>query len=219
MRRNSRSRLTRHQAPRFVGVTLFDRLARTVCDAECLPRKELYEAWEVAKRVRRRQRGGVVVDYAGGHGLLAFAMLLLDDSSPSAVVVDMRRPASFERLRAGLEQEWPRLAGRVTYAEQKLQGFVPPPGALLLGVHACGVLTDRVLDQAIGGSHRVAVMPCCHSLERCDVGGLAGWLPGPVAVDATRVARLRQAGFAVHTMTIPADITPENRLLIGSPRA
>ncbi len=85
---SAKSRLTRHDLKRFPGNSLFDRLARAVCEAGCLPRKELYEAWEVARRVRRLFRGGRVVDVAGGHGLLAQAMLLPDDSSPDAYVVE-----------------------------------------------------------------------------------------------------------------------------------
>ena len=65
-----------------------------MCEAGCLPRKELYKAWEVARRARRLFRGGRVVDVAGGHGLLAAIMLLLDDSSPRAIVVDPVVPAS-----------------------------------------------------------------------------------------------------------------------------
>ncbi len=79
---SSRARLTHHDVGRFAGATLFDRLGRAVCAAECLPRKELYEAWEVARRARRLFRGGRVLD-VGGHGLLALIMLLLDDSSPA----------------------------------------------------------------------------------------------------------------------------------------
>ena len=50
---SSRARLNSHDLPRFQGPTLFDHVARVVCEASCLPRKELYEAWEVAKRTRR----------------------------------------------------------------------------------------------------------------------------------------------------------------------
>ena len=64
----SRGRLTAYDLDRFPGQTLFDRLGRAVCNAGCLPRKELYEAWEVARRVRRRFRGGRVIDLACGHG-------------------------------------------------------------------------------------------------------------------------------------------------------
>src|SRR5215813_11808063 len=113
--RSSTARLTDRDLGRFPSGTLFDRLARAVCHAGCLPRKELYEAWEMAKRVRRLFRGGRVVDLGAGHGLLAHAMLLLDDSSPSAVVVDKVLPPSAGKLHDTLVQTWPRLAGRVEF--------------------------------------------------------------------------------------------------------
>src|SRR6266850_8356292 len=99
---SSRARLTDRDLDldRFPGTTLFHRLARATCHAGCLPRKELYEAWEMARRVRPLFRGGRVVDLGGGHGLLAQAMLLLDDSSPSALVVDKAIPASSPKLHA-----------------------------------------------------------------------------------------------------------------------
>jgi hypothetical protein len=39
-----------------------------------------------------------------------------------------------------------------------------------------------------------------------------------LAVDATRVARLRAAGYDVFTQSIPEAITPKNRLLLAAPR-
>ena len=62
---SSKDRLTDHDLGRFPDDTLFHRLARVVCHAGCLPRKELFEAWETAKRVRRVCRGGRVVDLGG----------------------------------------------------------------------------------------------------------------------------------------------------------
>src|SRR5438874_12138562 len=100
---SSRGRLTPRDCARFPGDTLFDRLARAVCEASCLPRKELYESWEVARRTRRHFRGGRVVDLAAGHGLLAYVMLLLDDSSAHAVCVDVRIPASAAQLAQAIE--------------------------------------------------------------------------------------------------------------------
>src|SRR3954470_10955443 len=111
----SKNRLTEHDLGRFAGDTLFDRIARTVCRAGCLPRKELYEAWEVARRVRRVFRGGRVVDLAGGHGLLAHIMLILDDSSPDAVVVDKMIPRSATTLHGCMVDAWPRLSGRIAF--------------------------------------------------------------------------------------------------------
>src|SRR5262247_1354707 len=105
----SKARLTDRDLGRFPDDTLFHRLARAVCHAGCLPRKELFEAWETARRVRRICRGGRVVDLGGGHGLLAHAMLLLDESSPGAIVVDTTVPSSSARLRSALAMVWPRL--------------------------------------------------------------------------------------------------------------
>src|SRR3984893_11444730 len=104
---SSRGRLTDRDLGRFSGETLFDRVARAVCHAGCLPRKELYESWEVARRVRRHFRGGRVIDLGAGHGLLAQVMLVLDDSSPSALVVDKTLPVSSAKLHEALRQAWP----------------------------------------------------------------------------------------------------------------
>src|ERR1700731_2251455 len=103
---SGRGRLTDRDVDRFRGETLFHRVARATCQAGCLPRKELYEAWEMARRVRRRFRGGRVVDLGGGHGLLAHVMLLLDDSSPRAVVVDKALPPSSATLHDALVHVW-----------------------------------------------------------------------------------------------------------------
>lgn len=217
MDRSSRNRLTERLLPQFSGESLFDRLARTVCRAGCLPRKELYEAWEVARRVRRRFRGGRVVDLACGHGLLAYILLLLDDSSPLAVAVDRRVPEQAAKLAACLTESWPRLAGRVDFVEGDLEQVTLQQDDLVVSVHACGGLTDIVLERAVVAGARVAVLPCCHDLDAGDSGGLQGWLDGPLAQDVLRAARLRERGYCVFTQQIPADITPKNRLLLGEP--
>src|SRR5438105_43079 len=147
---SSRGRLSDRDLDRFPGGTLFHRIARAVCEAGCLPRKELYEAWEMARRVRRLFRGGRVVDLGGGHGLLAQILLLLDDSSPSALVIDKALPASAAKVHAALVAVWPRLAGRVEFLAQPMQELSTGAGRLqssdlIVSSHACGRLSDVVL--------------------------------------------------------------------------
>ncbi|HOI15736.1 MAG TPA: methyltransferase [Geobacteraceae bacterium] len=215
--RSSRNRLTERLLPRFAGDALFDAIARAVCRAGCLPRKELYEAWEVARRVRRRFRGGRVVDLACGHGLLAIILLLLDDSSPEALAVDRRMPESAGTLAGSLTDAWPRLKGRVHFVESDLEEVKLRRDDLIVSVHACGGLTDLVIDRASAAGARLALLPCCHDLAGADLGGLEGWLDGPLAMDVARVARLRSRGYRVVTQLIPEDITPQNRLLLAEP--
>jgi Methyltransferase domain len=214
---SSRSRLSSHDLARFPGDTLFERVARSLCAAECVPRKELFEAWEVARRARRRFRGGRVLDLACGHALVAQLMLLIDDSSPDALAVDSKLPPSAFRVADCLSREWPRLAGRVQLREARLEDVQAEAGDVLVSCHACGTLTDDVIEKALGVRAKVVVLPCCQSTGKCDLGGLAGWLDAALAIDVTRAARLRAAGYHVHTQTIPAAITPKNRLLLAEP--
>jgi Methyltransferase domain len=215
--KSSRARLTRHDLPRFPGQSLFDRLARAVCEAGCLPRKELFEAWEMARRVRRHLRGRRVVDIAGGHGLLAHALLLLDDSSPSAVVVDPDVPASATKVCEAIVAVWPRLAGRVTFLAQDLEHLPLSPRDLVVSSHACGALTDRVLERAAAVRAPVAVLPCCHNPAVSETGGLDAWLDAALAIDVKRAQRLQSLGYQTWLLTIPDEITPQNRLLVGAP--
>ena len=188
-----------------------------MCHAGCLPRKELYEAWEMARRVRRVFRGGRIVDLAAGHGLLAHVLLILDNSSPQALSVDTTRPPSSGRLHEVLVDAWPRLAGRVVFDEGPLESVALSEDDLVVSAHACGALADLVLERASAVRARVAVLPCCHDLTINDSGSLSGWVDGPLAVDVMRAVRLEQRGYRVRTQTIPAEITPKNRLLLGEP--
>jgi hypothetical protein len=214
---SSRVKLTPRSAQHFPSDSLFDRIGRTVCHADCLPRKELYESWELARRARRRFRGGRIVDLACGHGLVAHLMLLLDDTSPSALAVDSRLPPSAAKIAAALTAEWPRLAGRVTLESGDIANVVVGPGDIVVSAHACGALTDDVLTSAIAARARVVVLPCCHEKATCDHGGVGGWVDAPLAIDMTRAARLRASGYAIYTHLIPETITPKNRLLMAEP--
>lgn len=214
---SSRSRLSSHDLHRFADDTLFCRIARALCEANCVPRKELYEAWEVARRARRRFRGGRVVDLACGHGLVAHLMLLLDETSPAALAVDAKLPPSASRVNDCLSRAWPRLRGRVELREAALGSVPLEAGDVIVSCHACGSLTDEVLERALSARAKVAVLPCCQATGKSDLGGLAGWLDPALAIDVTRAAKLRAAGYWVHTQTIPAQITPKNRLLLAAP--
>jgi hypothetical protein len=214
---SSRGRLTDRDLDRFPGETLLNRLGRAVCHAGCLPRKELYEAWETARRVRRLCRGGRIVDLAAGHGLLAHLMLILDDTSPCALAVDTVVPPSFVTLHRALVDAWPRLGDRVECVAAPLDAVDILPEDIVVSIHACGALTDLVLERAATARARVAVVPCCHDASTADAGALPGWIDDALAIDVVRAHRLADQRYRIWTQRIPPEITPKNRLLIGLP--
>lgn len=212
-----KSRLNRRHLQHFEGDSLFARIGRAVCEAECLPRKELYESWEVARRVRRRLRGVRVVDLAAGHGLVGIFLVLLNDVFSNAVCVDRNFPSSAARLREVFERRWPRLHGRIQQVEGPLESVDLRASDVVVSAHACGALTDEVLALAVRARASVAVLPCCHEARTCDTSGLDGWMDTSLAVDVVRATRLQAAGYRVFTQRIEETITPKNRLLIGRP--
>jgi hypothetical protein len=171
----------------------------------------------MARRVRRLFRGGRVLDLGGGHGLLAQIMLLLDDSSPTALVIDQTLPASAGKLHEVLVGAWPRLSGRIAFVASAIGDVDIADTDVVVSSHACGALTDQVLELAAAARARVAVLPCCHDLDSGDAGGLSGWVDGSLAIDLMRAMRLSQHGYRIWTQAIPAGITPKNRLLLGAP--
>jgi hypothetical protein len=217
MKLSSKNRLMPMHRELFPEDTLFHRIARAVCRAGVLPRKELYEAWETARRVRRRFRGGRVVDLACGHGLLAQIMLILDRTSPLALAVDTHIPRSAGILLAAMSETWPFLGERLCFEARDLGEIDLLSGDVVVSAHACGCLTDMILARAVEARARVAVLPCCHDLETCDAAGLGHWMAPDLAVDAVRAVKLRGAGYEIYTAAIPAAVTPKNRLLMGAP--
>jgi hypothetical protein len=144
-------------------------------------------------------------------------MMILDDTSATALGVDRRLPPSAARLSRALRDAWPRLEGRITLEEGALEDVALAPGDLVVSTHACGALTDLVLSRAAAARARVVVLPCCHDARTCDAGDLGGWVDPDLAIDVTRARHLASHGYAVHTQLVPAAITPKNRLLLGEP--
>ena len=232
----SRTKLRHRDADSFADAQppLFGEVARAVCTAGVLPRKELYEAWEVATRIDAAFENHTrVADLAAGHGLLAWMLLLLarQRGLPRTVVcVDVRMPASVDAISAAMVDRWPELGDGSSfhYVEGGINEVVAGPETLLTAVHACGPLSDLVLERAAAANSAAAVVPCCHSLRKQPMPNLPGLtrealaaaadLVGPsAAIDAFRAEVLRKRGYHVELAHIPVEISPYNRLLLCHP--
>jgi hypothetical protein len=110
------------------------------------------------------------------------------------------------------------LAGRVTYTHARLVDVELQSADVVVSNHACGALTDRVLEAAAAAGARVAVLPCCHDGHTPAARILSGWLDGALALDTWRAFDLQARGYDVWTQAIPAEITPKHRLLMAKVR-
>lgn len=211
---HSRSRTGTTARPLFSGDRLNEKLARALIDARVLPFKELLESFEVFEHIRRRVRGPTVVDLCCGHGLVGMLYGIHHRDVQAVHLVDRTRPPSVDAILAALAPVVPWLPPKVRFSEADIHAVEIREDAVLLGVHACGVATDAVLDRAIAGGHAVGVLPCCHPKRSLPGPATLGAALGvPLATDVHRTYRLDAAGYRTRWTQLPAAITPMNRVI------
>jgi hypothetical protein len=240
---------------------LFDEFATVVCNAGVVARKEVFETWASALyihysflstddandssnsgRITRR-----IVDVAAGHGLLAWALLLLSDEEErnnikknqqeqhplTVFCLDVQMPPSAELIHEAMIQQWPHLYDRFDYVEARLEQLVPHQSCLLASVHACGILSDMLISTAAEHQIPIALVPCCHSRKRKlleesaspfakreydEILNAKESLPNLAdLLDNARMTALENAGCDVTELFIPDLFTGKNRLILGSP--
>ena len=92
------------------------------------------------------------------------------------------------------------------------------PGTTVVAAHACGKLSDRCIDVAIGLRGSVAVMPCCYHVKHAEGPDvLTAKLGFRTAIDVHRTYRLHAAGYHVRWGAISEAITPMNRIIVATP--
>ena len=116
---------------------------------------------------------------------------------------------------AAVDVHLPHLRGRVRFVNAPLQGVDIAADDIVVSAHACGPLSDDVISKGADHHARLAVLPCCHQYRRrADLAGL----PDPaLAMDIERAVLLRARGYRVWTPSIPVEVSPKNRLLLGAP--
>lgn len=215
---NSRQRLPGLLLDCFPGDRPQDRLARALIERRAVNLKELLESFEFHHRVRRRLRGPVMADLFCGHGLTGVLFAAAERSVERVLLLDHRRPDSFDSILEAAASTAPWVLDKVEYREHPIDidTVTVPAEAALLAVHACGHRTDTAIQIASRGGHPLAAMPCCYRTSRpLGPSGLRETLGRPLAVDIDRTYRLEAAGLHVDWEHLPDAITPMNRILVA----
>jgi len=183
-----------------------------------------------------------IKDIAAGHGLLAFALLILDDDERkrggedtplTAFCLDVKMPKSAELIQLSMFQKFPHLEKQFDYVEGRLEQLIPHDSCLLVGVHACGTLSDVLVSIAAEHGVSLALVPCCHSrkakvLRECAshfatqeyeaILNTKGTIPDLAdRLDRARIVALKNSGMVVKEAMIPNIFTDKNRLIMATP--
>lgn len=182
-----------------------------------------------------------VYDLCSGHGLTGMLFVACNPpketiGSPliQTMLVDQTEPPSHQILRTMLAEVCPWLSkgASVRFAAESLDSFEEAtaqdePGihittavTLAISTHACGSLTDQVLQFAVQqGACGIAVMPCCYTgTDKGAPYGVKRALGVSWAADIRRSFFLTEHGYHSDFATIPSEITPMNRILVGEKR-
>ncbi|MBT6773872.1 methyltransferase [Candidatus Woesearchaeota archaeon] len=97
--------------------------------------------------------------------------------------------------------------------------------SLVLSLHACGNLTDKVIELALQSQSDFAVMSCCHGdkqyfspREIPDVN-LVDKLGRDHYADLLRLNYVSEIGYTAGIFEISEDITPKNRIIWGKKKS
>lgn len=221
LRQVSRHKLTAQDAVDYAGDSLFCQFARVVCEIDGLvPRKELHEAWEAAVLIHNSCPHVIkVADLASGNGLLSWALLVLDtevSGKRSVLCIDKVQPPSFVRIANAMTRKWPTMRHRHRYVVGSIDDphLKSQPDVLLVCLHGCGTLSDKVLELALSVGAPLALVPCCHTTKdwaRWEPGGIRPFRRTPSATLHPKVVHSRRLPSSLaHAVTQEgeADVSP-----------
>lgn len=221
-----RGRFDRRALEFFEGDGFPEKIARAIIRREAIVAKELFESFEFFQRVRRSVRRKIIIDVSAGHGLTGLVFAAMEREVEHVYLVDPHRPKSSHDLAEAIFECAPWAEKKVTWIEKKIQRVrddIPvdasPEDIGIIGVHACGILTDHAIDLALDLRAPIAVLPCCYAQTAASApAALTDWLGAEITTDIHRTYRMEEAGYDVVWSAIPRVITPKNRIMIGRPR-
>ena len=181
----------------------------------------------------------IVQDLCCGHGLTGMLFSACNpqrsSKSPKVTValVDRFEPPSHRQLRETIAEVCPWVRGEdvIRYVPSTLDAYFQESesnkvndgstcASVMISTHACGSLTDDVLQYAIDSeSAAIAVMPCCYTgTAKGTPYGIRRALGVSMAADVRRSFFLQEYGYHVDWATIPIEVTPMNRIIVAERR-
>lgn len=191
------------------------------CKNRVISRKEFYESLFVLRALYPYlQRHSVVYELVAGHGLFSLLAALLIPGPRRFVLLDRHMPDSHEKMKELISTRFPFVKCRVRYELKSIETVKQLAGpGFIVGIHACGRITDTIIGLAIRSNLSAAVMPCCidkrESETLLNLDSDQAFPDLKAASYEKRKVMLAGSGRFVSELTIPERLTPYNRILVG----
>jgi len=202
----------------FDDGTLQSKFLKRLGEEQFLPIKEVLECFEYFARIRKRVRASEVCDLCCGHGLLGILFAMFEKSVERVYLVDKTEPPSRQKLISITKEVAPWTAEKLHNKAVKIstESEWLNKGMAVVSAHACGKLTDLCIDIALKAEGNLAILPCCYPKKACQAPqALQLNLGFETAFDVDRTYRLESNGYQVRWDSIPAAISPMNRIITG----
>ena len=182
------------------------------------------------------QRTITIQDLCSGHGLTGMLFLActppgrIPNTSVRIELVDKVEPKSHSILRDCISEICPWVSeDTVSFVSTPLNDYTDKASnkkihgneaTIVISTHACGSLTDKVLEYSINSeAASLAVMPCCYT--GTDEGapyGVRRMLGVGLSADVRRSFYLQENNYHADFGAIPRAVTPMNRIIVAERR-
>lgn len=199
--------------------SLQSKVLKEIAYSHLLPTKEVLESFEYFARIRRKVKAEIMCDLCCGHGFVGVLFAIFERKVSKVYLVDRNEPESRQKLIEACIKVAPWIEDKIINIEDKISPNSDwlVEGMSVISTHACGILTDLTIDIAISVKGNVAVLPCCYPESKCTAPlALQSHLGFENAFDIDRTYKLENAGYHVNWGSIPASISPMNRVIIGT---
>jgi predicted RNA methylase len=176
--------------------------------------KEIREAFDFVQRIDSLTKGKNVLELCSGHGLIGH--LLAMKGAKSVRQVDRLDSKSRGNLERYLKNYTRVIYDNIDFIVNKDE-ILTWDFDIVVSMHACGNLTDEVIDIAMKKGADIASCPCCYHGSKVmkSMSAAAHHLGKPLAVDAFRLGKLANAGYDVSMKLLEISISPCNHIIVG----
>ncbi len=191
-----------------------------ICKETGIKSKHLRKAEIFYQEIAPYFSGKRIVDICSGNGLLGW-YFLLQMPSIQVLSIDIKQTRKNKYLKerilrvySGITDRFHCLNADINNTQLKLEN-----SDFIVSMHACGHLSDRVIEIALENHLPFSIVPCCYEPDRHVLKPANYSLPQGISreeiVDHLRVRYIEEKGRECICKTIKDFPSPKNRLIVS----